>query len=60
MTINVDVAPTGANGKVSFTSLNPDIASVDQNGLVTGLSAGIATIQAVSQVDSSVTATIEI
>ena len=60
MTINVDVAPTGANGKVSFTSLNPDIASVDQNGLVTGLSTGIATIQAVSQVDSSVTATIEI
>ena len=60
MTINVDVAPTGANGKVSFTSLNPDIASVDQNGLVTGLGTGIATIQAVSQVDSSVTATIEI
>lgn len=60
MTVNVDVAPRGANGKVTFTSLNPSIASVDQNGLVTGLSAGVATIQAVSQVDSSVTATIEI
>ena len=60
MTVNASVAPAGANGKVSFTSLNPDIASVDQNGLVTGLSTGIATIQAVSQVDPSVSATIEI
>ncbi len=60
MTVNASVAPAGANGQVTFTSFNPDIASVDQNGLVTGLSAGIATIQAISQVDSSVTATIEI
>ncbi len=60
MMVNASVAPAWANGKVSFTSLNPDIASVDQNGLVTGLSTGIATIQAVSQVDPSVSATIEI
>lgn len=60
VTVNASVAPAGANGQVTFTSLNPDIASVDQNGLVTGLSTGIATIQAVSQVDPSVSATIEI
>jgi len=59
-TINVGVAPIGASSKVNFTSLNPDIASVNENGLVTGLSTGVATIQAVSQVDSSVTNTIEI
>ena len=60
MTVNASVAPAGANGQVTFTSLNPSVASVNDDGLVTGLSTGIATIQAVSQVDSSVTATIEI
>lgn len=60
MTVNASVAPAGANGQVTFTSLNPSVASVNDDGLVTGLSAGMASIKAVSQVDPSVSATIEI
>ena len=39
---------------VTFTSLNPDIASVDAKGVVTGLAAGTATIRVSSAANPSV------
>ena len=43
--------------RVTWTSLTPEIASVDQTGCVTGLAEGSATIQAASTVDPTKTAT---
>ena len=42
--------------RVTWTSLTPEIASVDQTGCVTGLAEGSATIQAASTVDPTKTA----
>ena len=36
----------GSNGKLVWSSLNTDLASVDANGVVTGVAAGVATIRA--------------
>ena len=43
--------------RVTWTSLTPEIASVDQTGRVTGMAEGSATIQAASTVDPTKTAT---
>lgn len=43
---NVNVSQTVAATKVVFTSTNPAVATVNSSGLVTGASAGIATVYA--------------
>ncbi|MBR7154970.1 MAG: Ig domain-containing protein, partial [Paludibacteraceae bacterium] len=55
--LTATVAPTNADNKnVSWTSNNPTVANVDQNGLVTAYSAGNATITVTTE-DGSKTAT---
>ena len=55
--LGVTVGPTGAPQTVSWTSSAPSVATVDQDGIVTGVSAGSATITARSTVDTSKTGT---
>lgn len=45
------------NKEVSFESLSPDIASVDEKGVVTGLVKGSATIKVTSKFDNTKSAT---
>ena len=46
----VDILPsTATNKKISYSSNNPDVATVDENGVVTGLTGGSAIITAVSE-----------
>lgn len=53
--------PTNTTDKsVVYTSLNPQVATVDDNGEVTGVAEGVATINARSTVNSAVTAVIDI
>lgn len=55
--LTATVAPTNADNKnVSWSSNNPTVANVDQNGLVTAYSAGNATITVTTE-DGSKTAT---
>ena len=55
------ITPEGAtNKKVNYTSSNPNVASVDENGVVTGKSAGNAVITATSDADKTKTATTNI
>lgn len=51
------VQPSDAYDGVKWTSSNTDVATVANNGTVTGVVAGSATITATSKLDSSVTAT---
>ena len=44
--LTANLTPEGANGKVTWTSSNEQILSVDENGLVTGNRQGSATITA--------------
>ena len=44
--LTANLTPEGANGKVTWTSSNEQILSVDENGLVTGKRQGLATITA--------------
>ena len=53
--LNAVLAPEGADGTVVWTSSNPEVASVDQSGLVTAVFEGTATITAA--VGSSLSAT---
>lgn len=48
------------NKKLTFSSVNPKIATVDEAGLVTGLKAGKATIRAKTTDGSNKTATVQI
>lgn len=45
-TLTATLAPTGATGTVTWSSNASNIASVNQNGRVTGVSEGVATITA--------------
>ena len=47
--IQTAVTPESAQPRLSWTSTNPQVASVDQNGAVTALSGGFTTIVASSQ-----------
>ena len=59
--LTATVTPTGTSA-VSWSSSNEAVATVDQNGLVTGLKAGTATITATAAEDDSIktTATITV
>ena len=61
-TVKLDVSLSGsiADGGVNWTSSDDKIATVDENGLVTGVSAGKVTITATSKVKPEVSASIEI
>lgn len=59
--LSVAFTPTNTTDKtVVYTSLNPAVATVDASGLVTGLKAGTATMNARSNANSAVTAILDI
>lgn len=41
-----EVSPSGYQGVVTYTSSNPEVATVDENGVITGVGQGTATITA--------------
>ncbi|WP_216648815.1 Ig-like domain-containing protein [Agromyces agglutinans] len=56
--LELTVTPSDAtNPRVEWTSDAPDVAAVDEQGEVTALAAGTATITATSKADSSISAT---
>ena len=58
--LTADVYPWGVDGEVIWTSEDPTIASVNDNGIVTGVSVGTTTITATSMKDPNATATAEV
>lgn len=59
--VGITTTPTDASDRnVTFTTSNPEIATVDENGKVTALSVGKCTIAATSVCTPDVTATAEI
>ena len=51
------ITPENASKSVTWTSSNPEVATIDKNGLATGVGAGKTTITATSTVTPSVKAT---
>ncbi|QVY65037.1 Ig-like domain-containing protein [Polaribacter sp. Q13] len=55
ITFTTAVLPNNADDKsITWSSLNEEIATVDQNGVITALSAGIVTIRATSNENTSI------
>ena len=54
------LSKSGSAGYVTFTSLQPDVATVTENGLVTAVSPGIVTIQATTYNGKKKTAEIQV
>ncbi|MCM5663883.1 LamG-like jellyroll fold domain-containing protein [Galbibacter mesophilus] len=52
--------PNFSKTAVTFTSNNPEIATVDENGLVTGISSGTAIIEVASQFNPEAKSTVEV
>ena len=52
--IQASVLPAKASQEVTYTSADPSIATVDENGLVTGVKAGTTTIRVASVADPGV------
>ncbi len=52
--------PFYSKENVIFTSNNPEIATVDENGLVTGISSGTAIIEVASQFNPEAVSTVEV
>ena len=60
-TLKATVSPADAtNTAITWSSSDPEIATVDQNGNVTGVSGGIATITATSANGKTATCTVDI
>lgn len=60
-TVTLRTSVTNTTQKdVTWSSLNPEIASVSEKGVVTGLKAGVATIKATLDIDPNAFATIDI
>ena len=55
--LTVSAIPSKASAEVNWTSSNPSVATVSQDGVVTAISAGTATITATSTGNSQITAT---
>ena len=58
--LTVSASPSGASADVTWSSENPDIATVDENGKVTAVRDGEATIKAESIYANGISATIKI
>ena len=53
LALTAEILPEGADQSVTWESSDPDVASVDENGTVTAISEGTATITATSDTDDS-------
>lgn len=60
VSFEIKASPSTANKNVAWKSLDEDVAAVDANGRVTGVSTGICKIQAVSKVNSAKKCTVTI
>ena len=58
--INVSTTPSPTSSKISYTSSDPSIASVDENGYITGVSLGTTTIKATTDNGYSATSTVTV
>lgn len=58
--LTASVSPWGMSDEVTWASDNEDIATVDEDGIVTGVAAGTTTIIATSVLDDTVTASCEV
>lgn len=58
--LNVSIEPSGASQAITYTSSNTNIATVDNNGVITGVGAGTATITAKSSVNNSLSKTVSV
>ena len=59
-TLTATVTPEGADDPVVWTSSDPDVASVDENGKITAYQAGTVTITAMTGFNNEVTASCEV
>lgn len=55
-TLKATVLPSGASQSVTWTSDNPDVATVNSYGIVTGMKTGTANIIATTEANSSISA----
>ena len=46
VSVGISLSPKTAIDPISYVSQNPDIATIDENGIITGVSAGVTTITA--------------
>ena len=60
LTVEYNPADTTDDKAVTWSSSDEDVATVDENGVVTAVSGGTATITAVSAADGEITATCDI
>lgn len=60
ISLTVSANPSDASNRVIFSSSNPYVATVDQNGVVKGLKEGKAIITATSMEDDNIISTFEI
>lgn len=60
MELSINATPATASTSVTWTSLDPSVATVDQDGKVTGLRGGKVKIRAVSTEDDSIKDEVEI
>ena len=61
MTLTAEISPTNAtNQQIKWSSANPDVATVDENGTVTGVKRGTARILAEAQDGSKMRANISV
>ncbi len=51
--VNVIFYPVGASSNLSWRSSDPSVASVDENGIITAISSGTASITAVASADAN-------
>ena len=58
--IGVSTTPSPTSSKISYTSSDPSVASVDENGYITGVSLGTAVITATTDNGLSATSTVTV
>ena len=60
LALSLTVSPNNASRSVIYSSSNPEVASVTDDGVVKALYSGLTTIEATSTVDSTIKGSIEI